>query len=559
MDLFRPARAHRGWLRLLGGIPLAALGLWTLRLVPQARQAHAAVAHCESWVAGLDHFQETLARLQVEGYAMHYGGSFALEQASVQEALDAYWRARGHLADKTHHEDDPRLDALDRVMVAYLAQMGRVVAATRALGEAKDGYHGQAARAALSSELAQLARQYLVVTDAYHDLESYHQRFLEASINQMERHNRELVFFACSSLLVGIAFILLGFHVGRLRDRAEDATELARTLLDVAPIGVLVWDAVGRVHHANPRMGELLGRSSMALMDAPISAILPAPVLALLEEVEPGHLVSFNIHRPDGHFAAFEACAARAVFSGLSFRVAAVEDVSRRLEAERRIQERSQQAELGARISGSIHDLERLIHPILLASDLLQAGGKPPEKVNDLIGLLDRNGRAAADLVAQLMRVTLETEHNAQPELFELHACLWEAISSLEVPPGLQFDAIVPEGTFVVRGNRSDVGFAFRTLLQRGAIAAGSGGLLRLESRLDRGACLVEICDSGPSVLDADLQAVFSAPYVASSRPGGPDLSSIPSILHRMGGAITVAKGSSGQTQFTLRFPIQGA
>ncbi len=556
MDILKPAKSHRGWFRLLGGLPLAALALWTIRLVPQASLAHAAVAHCESWVAGLDHFQETLARLQVQGYAMHHGGSFGMEQAAMQESLDAYWRARGLLAARTHHEEDPRLDALDRAMVGYLAQLNRVLAATKTLDRAKGLQDGRVAERALSSELAQLSRQFKAVMDAYDDLETFHQRFLEASIQRVERHNQELTAFASVALLIAIAFILLGVHAGRLKDRAEDAAALAHALLDAAPIGILVWDAAGRIHHANPRLGEILGRPYASIKDAPIATVLPGPVHALLEEAEPSHVVAFNVHCPDGRFAAFEAGTSVAVFSGLPFRVAAVEDVSRRLQAERRIQERSRQAELGVRVSGSLHDLERLIHPILLASDMLQAGGKAPEKVNDLLGLLDRNGRAAATLVAQLVRLTHESERDAQPELFELHACLWEAITSLELPPGLQLDAAVPEGACLVRGDRSDAGVALRALLQRGATAAGPGGLLRIASRPHGHSCLIEISDSGDNIPDADLSAILAPSYVAHSKAEGPDLSRLPSILRAMGGDLTVARGSTGQTTFTLRFPV---
>ena len=541
----------------LVGLPLVALATWSIRLVPQALHARSAVAHCETWVAGVDRFQEAIIGLQVKGYALHHGGPFGVEQAALQEAIDAYARARNLLADRTGHEQDPRLKALDQAMDRYLAQLDRVAGATQRMEAAREGQAAKDAGKTLSLELAHLSHQFQEVASNYGSLEAFHQRMLEAALRQMEDHNRELAAFAGASLALALAFILLGTQADRLKRRSEDATQLAHALLDAAPIGILIWDAAGRIARANQAMAHMLGRPLKTLQEAPIATLLPEPVAASLDTAETGRPVTFNIHRPDGSFAALEAGVASAVFSGSPFRIAAVGDISRRLVAERRLGERFRQAELGVRVGGVVRDLERLIHPMLLAADILQASGSSQEKVNDLVGVIDRNGRAAAVLIGQLSRHLQESEQSARPSLFELHACVWEAVAALEVPPGLHLDVIVPDGACVVRGDRSGMIAALAEVLQRGAGAAGAGGALRIEAREEGGSGVVDICDSGPRI--QDLEAVFSTAYLATRQPGGPDLSGLPSLLHGMGGAISVAYAPSGQTVFRIQLPLAEA
>lgn len=541
----------------LVGLPLAALAAWSIRLVPQALHARSAVAHCETWVASVDRFQESIVRLQVKGFALHHGGPFGVEQASLQEAIDAYGRARTLLADRTGHERDPRLEALDQAMARYLAQLDRVSQATQRREAARGGQAAEEAGRTLSLELAHLSHQFQEVTSAYDSLETFHERMLESALGQMADHNRELAAFAGISLALALAFFLLGVHADTLKQRSEDSTRLAHALLDAAPIGILIWDADGRIARANQAMAHMLGRPLKTLQEARIATLLPEPVVTSLETAEAGRPATFNIHRPDGSFAALEAGVASAVFSGSPFRIAAVGDISRRLVAERRLQERSRQAELGASVGGTAKDLERLIHPILLAADILQASGPSPEKVNDLVGVIDRNGRAAAVLIGQLSRHLQDSEQSARPSLFELHACVWEAVAAIEVPPGLHLDVIVPDGACVVRGDRSGIITALATVLRRGAEAAGTGGSLRVEAKEEDGAGTVEVSDSGPRILE--LEAVFSAAYLATGQPGGPDLSNLPSLLQGMGGRISAHPGPSGQTVFRIQLPLAEA
>lgn len=556
---FRTRRMSRFGRLALVGLPLAALSAWSVRLVPQAIHAHTAVAHCETWVTSVNRFQEAFVRLQEKGYAMHHGGPFGVEQASLQEAIDAYWRSRNLLAERTHYEQDSRLDNLDQKMSLYLAQLDRVAKATQRMEDGKGAEGKRQAAASLSLELAHLSHQFQEVTSAYDAVEAFHQHWLEESIQQMESHNHELAAFAGVSLFHALAFILLGLQADRLKRRSEDSAQLAHALLDAAPIGILIWEESGRIRRSNASMADMLGRPLRAIQGADLSSILPETVARSLVEAEPRQSVAFNLHRPDGRFAAFEAGVATATFSGEPFRVAAVGDISRRMEAERRLQERFRQAELGGRVGGVVRDLERLLHPILLAVDILRIGGASKEKANDLIALLERNGRAASDLIGQLAQLTRDAEETAKPAIFELHACIWEAVALIEVAPGLRLEVVVPDDACIVRGHRSEVTSALQALLQRGADVAGPGGFLRIEAREKGGFGLMEISDSGTGIPAPDLQTVFSASYLTTRQTDGPDLSNLPSSLREMGGTISVARGSAGQTVFTVLLPLAEA
>lgn len=538
------------------GLPLLALAIWSARLIPQATRTHAGLAHCTAWVIEISRLHAPLVSMHERAFAMHHGASFGVEQASMAEAVDAYWRARRELANRMGLDVDPHMARLDRAMQTYLKQLDQVVLATRAYDAALGGPGIRLASANLSQNLARLSRRFQDASASFSGLERYHQRMLESAIRNMERHDQELEAFAAASIALAIALVFLFFQEQRHKQRSEDAARFAQALLDTAPIGILIWDVEGKIRQSNLGMARMLQRPLAALRGASLSTVFPGALAGRLGEADPEQPVAFNLHRPDGRFAAFEGNVASTAFSGKPFRIAVIRDVSGSVEAERRSHANQRQAELGSHASELARDLERLLNPILLAADLIRSGDASRERLNDLCALLERNGRAASDLVGQLNRISRETEAHAKPAIFELHACAWEAVASLEISAGLNLEVEIPDDACIVRGHRSDVAVAIRALLQRGADVMGSHGTLRIESSQQGPFGVLAISDTADAIPEPLLPQVFSPVFLATSRPDGPDLSGLPAQFQAMGGKITVAREASGRTVFSLFIPL---
>src|SRR5262249_53580829 len=94
-------------------------------------------------------------------------------------------------------------------------------------------------------------------------------------------------------------------------------------------------------------------------------------------------------------------------------------------------------------------------------------------------------------------------------------------------------------------------------LLENAAHAAGSGGWVKVESRLDRGRLVVDITDSGPGV-PTDLRQRIFEPFFTTKPPGqgtGLGLTTARDIAERHGGSLEVRDAPRG-TLFRLELPF---
>lgn len=552
----RSIRSKGTWRLVLGGIPLVALSIWSVRLIPQAERVHAAVAHCTNWVAEITRHHDSFVHLHERAYAMHHGASFGVEEASMAEAVDASSRSRADLTARTNHEPDPMLKSLDRVMDGYLAQLKRVIKATREAEDAREGVGSREAQARLSESLAHLSHQYEEVSSAYQALEAEHQRFLADAVHRMESHTWEMTAFAGTALMLALAYLLLSFRASRSQRRSEDSALFAHALLDTVPAGILLWDGDGRIHRSNQAMATMLGRRPEDLQDALLSDLLPRSAIRRLLRALGNGPISFNFTKEGGDLAAIEAHVAPVKSSVNLYRIAVFRDITGQLLADRRLQEHGRMTELGNQVTGVVLDLENLLNPLMLAVDMLRTGGGSRERTNDLLSLIERNGRSASELIGQLVCTVRQAEENARPMLFELNACLWESVASLEVGAGLHFDIDIPDEACIVRGHRSEVLEILRALLQRGAHVLGDGGNLCLKAREEGIVKVVDISDTADAIPEDMLGQAFSPVFLATCGSNGPDISGWIAPLRAMGGDLRVARDPAGLTIFSLLLPM---
>ena len=86
--------------------------------------------------------------------------------------------------------------------------------------------------------------------------------------------------------------------------------------------------------------------------------------------------------------------------------------------------------------------------------------------------------------------------------------------------------------------------------------AMPEGGVIGLETTVDKQGCAIVITDSGPGIEQAELHRVFEPFYSTKSAGTGLGLSLTEQILTDHGGKVVVAQNSPHGTKVTLWLPL---
>ncbi|MGE5538980.1 MAG: ATP-binding protein [Gemmatimonas sp.] len=144
----------------------------------------------------------------------------------------------------------------------------------------------------------------------------------------------ELVATQLQYLMLALAWtgLLLGAVISE-RESARAATMLSegrlRSIVDLAPDGILITDETGNVEMANRGVEAIYGAPQSAIVGRSVDALLP---------IAPGDKETV-VRRPDGREVTVEVQAARVPIAGRATSVIAVRDVTARKETEARVRQ----------------------------------------------------------------------------------------------------------------------------------------------------------------------------------------------------------------------------
>ena len=538
------------------GVPLVILGLWSARLLPHSLEAHREVQHCTSWVLELDRFRQSFERLHQKGLALPSGGRIQVEEAGLAQELESFLQFEKRIEEKTA-ADGASLVELLNAATAYVQQVNRVKESVAAWQEGTDSARKKETFAGISVAIAHLGHRHAGVNERLTTLQEAHQSRLVGAAQQLSGLIKEWHLFAGASLLVALSVPALAVLAARWKAESEARRSAVTRLFERLPLGVLVWDGQAKVRIANPRLLESIGLPEQEGIGAGLETLLPLKgVKALMAAVDsaPVHLSTESSDGSPRHFEGW-AFSWRETDEPLS--MALLEDRTENLRLARQLKELQGQAELGRRVQGKVHDLERVIHPLLLGIELLSQKKSNSRWREDTLPLLERNTRGAAEILGQLVQAVYQDEAVVREQhLFEVNACLWEQIAELDLRTGVELDVRIPDESCLVRGRREQFKEVIRAFLTRAHSLARAPGGIKVALTMQLPWTKVEIADTGDAIPAECMDAIQEGNIECPGLEKSPGIPALRRIIESMGGELRLDREPPGWTTVQVRVPL---
>ncbi|BDU73151.1 ATP-binding protein [Mesoterricola silvestris] len=562
MDLLT---SHYRRLRFLGVVALPFLGLlvWSWFLIHATKDAFLGFAHCSTWTLESSRHLEVLEDLQERISHFPYSSSPATDSAPLEVALDRLQASRKELGQRIHSESDPLLVAVDQAMADYLEQVDKVRRTVDLNAERTGSSPDRKRQEEVSRALAHLDHHHRIALSALNDLVRYHREMLEASVQDSRRNATQLSAFAGASLLAALGFgIALGIAFLQ-RGLKRQADRFVQTLVDTIPDGVVAWDQGGSILTANPGLTALLGKPpGFTCGNLEFSSMMPSEARKRLEAAGPDRAIRINLVHANGSLRAIEARVGTLNRAAGILYAAVLRDVSAQLDRERRLVSSQWQIQVGRQVASTARDLERALHPMLFAQEILQQSVPVDSSQAEALQTLQRSSEQAAVLLRQFSRMAGEAGEAPDVRYFDLQACLMEVIEAIQTERGTLhgIEMNLDPSPCPIRGPVGAVRRCFEVLIQRALDAAAGTTPIRVNSRRERNVATVQVLDPAiPPVPESDLARMFDPLFCfAASEPGdGFGLFNVWETMKSIGGTVEIALTQDGWTEFTLRFHLE--
>ncbi|MCP4688475.1 MAG: response regulator [Desulfobacterales bacterium] len=378
-----------------------------------------------------------------------------------------------------------------------------------------------------------------------------------------------------------------------LHETLRQSEARLRSIFDQAAIGIAALENDGRFRMANKKLCDMLGIREDEPWGKTLHQIIPHDdvnvggdrLKALLEN----RITSFHVesrvrrHNHDRGWVAMTLSAVRAGDGSAESLIAIVEDITRRMVAEKekeRLVDRLQQARkmeaIGALASGVAHDFNNILGPIVGYSELIAAEASPETAHGEYARRISTAGFRARDLVRQILTFSRGREGEKTPMLVQL--VVKEALKLLRasLPATVALNRRIDNNCGPIMGDPTRIYQVIVNLCTNAhqAIQGREGLEGRIELIVDEflitdenkadfmevepGPFIrVSVSDNGPGV-DPAVKARIFDPYFTTKRMKsgtGLGLSIVHGIVKGHGGAIKVNSEAGRGATFSIYLP----
>ncbi|HTI88331.1 MAG TPA: ATP-binding protein [Alphaproteobacteria bacterium] len=359
----------------------------------------------------------------------------------------------------------------------------------------------------------------------------------------------ELVTTKLQYLMLALSWtgLLLGAVISE-RERAREATQLSearlKSIVEMAPDGILITDDRGDIEMANRGVEDIFGTTQSAIVGRSIGGVLP---------IAPGDKETV-IRRPDGREVTVEAQAATVPIGGRTTSVIAVRDVTARKETEARVRQHRDTVEQAFRgrltegLAGALaHELNQPLSAIVTytgaAQRILATVANVPARALEQLTKAAAQATRAGDIIRRLREffqgATLEQAPLAISEpIRDMLGLLRDEIER----SGTKVEVHVPS-TLVASADRLQIEQVLMNLLRNSieALAETPRGRRRIvvsAAETPEGMVEVKIADTGRGI-DPEVAERLFDPFVTTSATGlGLGLTICRSMIEAHGGKL---------------------
>lgn len=238
-------------------------------------------------------------------------------------------------------------------------------------------------------------------------------------------------------------------------------------------------------------------------------------------------------------------------------------DITEEVAREENMRRAERMESLGTFAGGIAHDLNNVLTPILMASQML---GRSLESTPDheTAAMIESAARRGADMVRQVLAFArgLETrtdDVDLTDVLTELRGLLTDT-----VPPEVDLRIDLPAERLVLSGDATQLLQVLVNLVGNAVDAIDGPGSVTVDARLELGAeggaalAAIRVTDTGHGIGPEAMARVWE-PFFTTKAPGkgtGLGLPMVAAIVRAHGGAVDVDSDGRSGTTFTLRLPV---
>jgi len=333
-------------------------------------------------------------------------------------------------------------------------------------------------------------------------------------------------------------------------------------LLDSGSDAIIMRGLGDSIEYANPATSVLLGTGDADLRGSSLRELLGME-LELYEEAEAsvgrsgGWQHDLHIQRPDGSERLVECHwrvvndpggNADAVFCVLT-------DVTERRRQDELLWRTQRMESIGTLASGIAHDLNNVLTPLMLSTQLLAASETDPQRARILEGMRQTVERGA-DMIRQVLTFARGVEGERTnvdiADLAERFAGFCRDILPKDIEVEVEVD-----GDLVVLGDRTQLMQVLMNLATNARDAMPTGGHLSLRATGDGERVTIEVTDDGVGMSPAVLALIFEPFYTTKGigRGTGLGLPVSQAIARTHGGSLEASSTPGSGTAFRLELP----
>lgn len=350
--------------------------------------------------------------------------------------------------------------------------------------------------------------------------------------------------------------------------------EFSDNVLQSLDDGLVVFDPDGRILWWNRAIEQLYGVPASAAVGRPLQDVFDQrfvqAVSAALREQPEGAMLSrvpLVSHRAadDRLLLNVTAVPLRQHRDGdieVTGSILIFDDISARVQLEEQLQVSEKMASLGLLAAGVAHEVNTPLTGISSFTQMLLEGADPEDPRTRVLEKIERQTFRAAKIVNGLLNLSRQGGQAATERgPVDVNAVISDVLALLEhqLENGkVKLRRELAPTPLVVEGVEYKLQQVFLNLFLNARDALRSGGWLSVATRLEEGAAIVEVADTGSGIPSEHLTRIYD-PFFTTKAIGqgtGLGLSIAYGIVREHEGTMGVESHVGQGTRFTLRLPL---
>jgi two-component system NtrC family sensor kinase len=357
-------------------------------------------------------------------------------------------------------------------------------------------------------------------------------------------------------------------ELGRMREFNDN-------ILESLDDGLIVFDEDERIVRWNHALEHFYGVSRAKATGKTLAEVFDAPFVEGLRAARQEHprgaalfKVPLNArHAPDGAARRLLVNATAVPLQSIAGPGAVVgtillmEDVTDRVRLEEQLQISEKMASIGLLAAGVAHEVNTPLTGISSFTQMLLDGADPTDPRTVLLEKIERQTFRAAKIVNGLLNLSRPATAAPERAPVDLNVVVNDVLALLEHQfkvSRIQVRREMSTPGPVVLGTEFKLQQVFLNLFINARDAMPKGGWLTIRTRLDDGAAVVEVNDTGAGIPSDCLARIYD-PFFTTKEMGqgtGLGLSITYGIVQEHDGAIACDSAVGVGTRFTLSFPL---